>query len=65
MDAAAFALQLLQILPGLLEAGLEVQGLIEATSAKLVIMQEEKRDPTDAEWEELNAAVDELRTKLH
>lgn len=65
MDPAAFALQLLTILPSLLNASLQVQGIIQATSAKLQKMQEEKRDPTQAEWDELNAAIDELRAQLH
>lgn len=65
MGSTTFALQLLAILPSLINAGLQVQGIITATNAKLTKMVEEKRDPTEAEWDELNAAIDELRTQLH
>ena len=59
------ALQLLQSLPALIAAGAEVKGLIEDQTAKLKDMADTGRDPTQQEWDELNAQIDKLRTSLH
>lgn len=64
-NAIAFALQLLQALPPLIEAGLEVKTLIEQQGAALSAMQAESRDPSPAEWDALNAQIDALRAELH
>lgn len=59
------AIQLLQTLPTLIAAGVEVKGLIERQSAKLQDMANTGRKPTDQEWDELNAEIDALRAQLH
>lgn len=59
------ALQLLQSLPALIAAGAEVKGLIEDQTAKLKDMADTGRDPTPAEWDELNAKIDQARATLH
>lgn len=59
------ALQLLQSLPALIAAGAEVKGLIEDQTAKLKDMADTGRDPTQQEWDELNAQIDKLRAGLH
>lgn len=63
--ALTMALQLLQSLPALIAAGAEVKGLIEDQTAKLKDMADTGRDPTQQEWDELNAQIDKLRTSLH
>lgn len=59
------AIQLLQTLPTLIAAGIEVKGLIERQSAKLQDMATTGRKPTDQEWDELNAEITALRAQLH
>ena len=63
--ALAFATQLLASLPQLIAAGVEVTGLIERGKAKLQAFQDEDRDPTPGEWEELNTAIEQKRSELH
>lgn len=65
MNALAMALQLLNALPALIAAGVEVKDLIEDQTAKLQAMADEGRDPTPAEWDDLNAKIDALRAELH
>ena len=65
MPALAFAMQLLTSLPGLIAGGVQVVGLIEQGNAKLKQFADEKRDPTPAEWDTLNASIDEHRKQLH
>lgn len=65
MTAIAMALQLLNILPSLISAGIEVKGLIEEHSGKLQTMADEGRDPTEEEWESMNAQIAALRAQLH
>lgn len=64
-SALAFAMQLLESLPGLIQAGADVAELISNGSAKLKEFEQENRDPTDEEWEELNASIDAKRDELH
>lgn len=59
------ALQLLQVIPDLVAAGVEVKGLVDEYSTKLNAMAAEKRDPTAEEWAELNATIQRLRSQLH
>jgi len=63
--ALMMALQLLQSLPALIAAGAEVKGLIEDQTTKLKDMADTGRDPTQQEWDELNAQIDKLRASLH
>ena len=59
--AAAYALQLLSMLPQLIGAGQSVMSLINQGQTALANMLAEKRDPTPAEW----AALDATRDALH
>ncbi len=63
MSAIAFAIEALNVLPGLISSGIDVIDLINKTSADLKKMQDENRDPTDSEWEALNKIVEDLRTQ--
>lgn len=65
MSALLFATQLLQSLPGLIAAGIEVVDLIKHGNDKLKEFQAEGRDPTDEEWDALNDAIDSKRKRLH
>ena len=59
------ALQLLQTLPSLIQAGADIQALLARWNARLADMAASGRKPTDAEWDELNAEIDTLRGQLH
>jgi hypothetical protein len=63
MTALTFAMQVLNLLPSLIEAGVDVYDLVNKTNASLKQMQDEKRDPNDAEWDALNQAIEELRAQ--
>lgn len=63
--AIAYALQVLGALPALISDAQKAKTLIDEASANLVNMQNEKRDPTPAEWSALNARIDDLRAQLH
>jgi hypothetical protein len=62
--AIAFAIQALSTLPSLIQAGVQVIQLIESTKAVLQTMQVEQRDPTQAEWEALEAQITATLAKL-
>lgn len=62
--AIAFAVQALSALPSLIQAGAQVMQLIESTKAALQTMQAEQRDPTQAEWEALEAQITATLAKL-
>lgn len=63
--ALAYAMQVLNILPGLMAAGHSVVELVTETNTALAKMQEEKRDPSPEEWDALNAKIEVLRGQLH
>jgi len=65
MGALAYAIQLLGVVPGLISSGRDVIALLADGKAKLQEMQVQQRDPTDAEWEELNRQIAVLQTELH
>ena len=65
MSALLFATTLLAELPALIAAGVEVVGLIEKGNAQLKQFADEKRNPTDAEWEALNESIASKRKELH
>lgn len=65
VGALAFAVELLSSLPGLISAGVQVVDLIQNGQAKLKLFDAEKRDPTPAEWDELNASIAAKRKELH
>lgn len=59
-----YAIQVLEVLPGFIEAGKNVVEFIENTSKTLKAMQAEGRDPTDEEWTALNDQISALRGQL-
>lgn len=64
MGGLAFVLQLLDLVPLVVKG---VAGAAEALSwgkDQIEKMVQEDRDPTDAEWDELNKKTEELRTAL-
>lgn len=63
MPALSFAIEALSALPDLIAAGVNVVEFIGAANTALKTMQSEDRDPTDAEWEALNQAVETLRAQ--
>lgn len=65
MNAIAYALQLLNALPALIQAGHDVSELITDTRDRLKNMETEGRDPTPGEWDDLNARIGLLRGDLH
>lgn len=65
MTAIAYMLQLLNALPALIQAGHDVSDLITHTRDRLQDMQTTGRDPTQAEWDELDARIKDLRGRLH
>lgn len=65
LTALAYASQFLSILPQLIAAGVDATAQIQRARVKLDTFQAEGRDPTDAEWAELNATIEALRNELH
>jgi hypothetical protein len=47
----------LEVLPGLIQAGVEVVTLITSTVAQVKTMIAENRDPTAEEWDALHAKI--------
>ncbi len=64
MDALAVALTLLDRLPALIDAGVKVGAIIQDHKAMQATWAAEKRDPTAAEWQSLNASLDALEKQL-
>ncbi len=60
-NALAYALQLLQALPGLIQAGQDASDLI----AHVKEMHDQGRDPSPGEWDDLNARIGLQRGDLH
>lgn len=65
MNALAYALQLLQSVPMLVQAGHDVSAAIQRGRQKVEQFQAEGRDPTPTEWDELTQQINGLRTELH
>lgn len=63
--AMLMAIQILQALPALIKAGVDITALVEDQAAKLKKMDEEQRDPTAEEWDDMNRIIDGLRGHLH
>lgn len=61
----SYTLAFLEQLPKLIEAGVEVKGLIQEHTAKVKAMRAEDRPPTEEEWALLNGQVERLRNELH
>ena len=60
-----YAMQILNILPAMLQAGQDVLTLVNQGKERLQAMQNENRDPSDADWAELNDQIYALQIKLH
>ncbi len=65
VGALPYALQLLSSLPTLIKAGQDVTALITDETAKIHAMQAANRDPTAAEWAELDTKIKALQDELH
>ena len=63
--ALGYAIQILGILPQLIAAGRDVTALIQQGQAVLSDAQANGREPTDADWNELNAQIKALQDELH
>ena len=61
----AFALQLFQLVPLIIQGVTGAMELFQWGEAKVKEMVDADRDPTESEWSELNAKTNELRTALH
>lgn len=57
----SLALTILTELPALIQAGVDVVGLINSTSATIKAAQDGNRDISDAEWNALDAQLADLR----
>lgn len=64
MGALAFALAALQAVPAIVAAGNSLETYINNTSTAVQAMQAENRDPTQAEWDALNAEIAALQKQL-
>lgn len=64
-SALAFATSLLSSLPGLIAGGIQIVDLVKNGVDKLNQFSEEKRDPTNEEWDTLNASIAAKRKELH
>lgn len=53
--AVAIALEVLQALPALLQAGVQVEGFINNAASLVGTLQTENREPTQAEWDAIRA----------
>ncbi len=63
MTILSYALEVLNALPGLISAGVDVYDFINTTNDNIKKMQDENRDPTDQEWSDLNQLVEALRAQ--
>ena len=61
MPVLVLATTILEALPGLLSAGMNVIALINSTNATINKAQAENRDPTPEEWNALDLMVADLR----
>ncbi len=59
----AYAMEVLNVLPGLISAGTDVYDLVEQTNADLKAMQATGTEPTDAQWDALHSIIDDLRAQ--
>lgn len=64
LTTLAFAVQALEILPGLIQAGVNVASFIKSTNDALAKMKAENRNPTKEEWDAQNAVIADLRAQL-
>lgn len=60
-----FVVQLLAQLPALIEAGVELREFLDEKNAQINDMIAKGRQPTEEEWNSLNAFIAQQRAKLH
>lgn len=59
----AYTLEILEALPVLINQGIDIYDLLVTSNAQIKKMQQENRNPTDAEWEALNDLIKTLRAQ--
>ena len=65
MSAFLFALQVMELAVTLAEAGQALTEHVRWSYDAMKKMKEENRDPTQEEWDILNARIEEKRKELH
>lgn len=60
MNALAYAMQAINGMVQLMAAGKSIMQFVTETNSALTTMKSENRDPTTAEWDELNVRIDAL-----
>lgn len=60
----ALVLNILESLPQLIQAGVDVTNVLQNVADTIKLAQSENRDPTDAEWAALDASVQTLRDQV-
>jgi hypothetical protein len=63
--ALLYAIQILNAIPQLIAAGQSVMTVVNQGTVAIQNMIAEKRDPSPAEWDQLNATINALRAQLH
>jgi hypothetical protein len=56
--AIQFGLQLATAIPQMVQAGIDIADAYQAGATKMQQLKAEKRDPTPAEWDAINHAID-------
>lgn len=64
MNPLGLALQVLQMLPGLVSAGVQIEGVVASTIGTLRRAQAENRDPTPEEWNAIHTEIEAARQEL-
>lgn len=64
-DAIEYALKVLEALKPLIDAGVDAYGLITETRQKLQEFRDQGRDPSQDEWDALDARISDLQGRLH
>lgn len=64
MEIITYVIQVLEALPALISAGIDVEELISDSNAALKLMKKENRDPTGEEWNTLDLTIENLRAQL-
>lgn len=65
MPIATIAVTVLQLLPSLMQAGIDIAGILSSTNGVIARAQAEDRDPSDAEWSVLDQQISALRAQLN
>lgn len=63
-EIASFAFGLMEKLPALIQAGVDVMPLIERNKQQVTAMANEGRPPTDSEWNLQNEELDRLANSI-